>query len=231
METRDLSSQSVLVLGGSGSLGLRIARELADRGARITLAGRDAALLAAASNTLPGSATCVFDLRRAEQAGWPIDATIAAHGRLDGVVNAAGSVAFGPLLETPSAVIDEIVEVNLTGPLRVFREALRSMDGGFIVTLTGVVATMPTAGMVAYSAAKAGLAAGTIALAREVRRSGIAVIDAQPPHTETGLVDRALSGSAPNLPQGVEPDLVARRIVSGIVEGERVIPVDAFVAE
>lgn len=230
METRDLSSTSVLVLGGSGSLGLRIARDLADRGALITLAARDAAMLAAAGNTLPGSATCVFDLRRAEQARWPIDAAIAAHGRLDGVVNAAGSVAFGPLTETPSAVIDEIVEVNLTGPLRVFREALRSMDGGFILTLSGVVATMPTAGMVAYSAAKAGLAAGTTALAREVRRSGVTVIDAQPPHTETGLADRTLSGDVPNLPQGLDPDLVASRIVRGILDRERVISVDAFVA-
>jgi cyclic-di-GMP-binding biofilm dispersal mediator protein len=218
----------VLVLGGSGSLGLRIARDLAERGALITLAGRDAALLAAAGNTVPGSATCVFDLRRAEQARWPIDAAIAAHGRLDGVVNAAGSVAFGPLSETPSTVINEIVEVNLTGPLRVFREALRSMDGGFILTISGVVATMPTAGMVAYSAAKAGLAAGTMALAREVRRAGVTVIDAQPPHTETGLVERALSGDAPNFPQGLDPDLVAIRIVRGIVERERVIPADAF---
>jgi cyclic-di-GMP-binding biofilm dispersal mediator protein len=228
METHDLSSSSVLVLGGSGSLGLRIARDLAERGALITLAGRDAALLAAAGSTVPGSATSVFDLRRAEQARWPIDAAIAAHGRLDGVVNAAGSVAFGSLVETPSTVIDEIIEVNLTGPLRVFREALRSMDGGFILTISGVVATMPTAGMVAYSAAKAGLAAGTMALAREVRRAGVSVIDAQPPHTETGLVQRALSGDAPNFPRGLDPDIVAIRIVRGIVERERVIPADAF---
>jgi cyclic-di-GMP-binding biofilm dispersal mediator protein len=229
METRDLSSTSVLVLGGSGSLGLRIASDLADRGALITLAGRDPAMLAAAAETVPGSATSVFDLRTADQAGWPIEASISAHGRIDGVVNAAGSVAFGPLADTPNAVIDEIIEVNLTGPLRVFREALRTMEGGFIVTITGVVATMPTAGMVAYSAAKAGLAAGVAALTREVRRSGVTVIDAQPPHTETGLASRALIGHAPHLPQGLDPDFVARRIVKGIVEGERVIPADAFV--
>ena len=170
----------------------------------------------------------VFDLRDPAQASVPVDAAIDAFGSLDGVVNAAGVVAFGPLGDMSPDALDEVIAADLTGPLRVIRAAVSRMEGGFIVNLTGVVATMPTAGMAAYSAAKAGLAAATVALARELRRSGITVIDAQPPHTDTGLVDRAIEGVAPRLPEGADPDAVARRIVEGIAAGERVIPASAF---
>jgi cyclic-di-GMP-binding biofilm dispersal mediator protein len=75
--------------------------------------------------------------------------------------------------------------------------------------------------MAAYSAAKAGLSAATRALARELRRERIHVLDARPPHTETGLAERPIEGAAPPLPAGLTPDAVARRIVVGLLEGER----------
>ena len=52
--------------------------------------------------------------------------------------------------------------------------------------------------------------------------------DARPPHTETGLADRPIAGTAPRLRPGLDPDAVARRIIAGIAAGEREIPADAF---
>ena len=228
MSTFDLNNSSVIVLGGSGALGSRIGQRLAQRGANVTLAARNRERLEAASATIAGSAVAPFDLRDGSQASIPVDVAIDANGRLDGIVNAAGVVAFGPLAETDPAVIDEVIDVDLTGPLRVYRAAAPRMDGGFIVNLTGVVASMPTAGMAVYSAAKAGLSAASVALARELRRGGISVIDAQPPHTETGLVDRAIAGSPPKLPDGLSADAVAERIVAGIEAGERSLPASEF---
>lgn len=228
MASIDLRSSSVLVLGGSGALGSRIARRLADEGALITVAGRSGERLDAVARDIPGAVTSVFDLADATRAHIPVDAAIAGHGRLDGIVNAAGVVAFGLLADTDPDVIDEVIAVDLTGPLHLYRYAIPLMDGGFIVNLSGIVATMPTAGMATYSAAKAGLSAATVALTRELRRIGITVIDARPPHTETGLVDRAIAGDAPHLPNGASPDAVAERIVAGIVSGARVIEADAF---
>jgi cyclic-di-GMP-binding biofilm dispersal mediator protein len=228
MAGNDLSNRSILVLGASGALGRRIAGLLADAGASVTLAGRNPVALEEVAASIPGAAISVFDLRDPAQAATPVDAALRAFGTLDGVVNAAGVVAFGPLADMSPDALDDVIAVDLTGPLRVFRAAVPHMDGGFIVNLTGIVATMPTAGMAAYSAAKAGLAAATVALTRELRRSGITVIDAQPPHTETGLVDRAIEGEAPRLPVGVDADAVARRIFEGIVAGERLIPASAF---
>jgi cyclic-di-GMP-binding biofilm dispersal mediator protein len=66
------------------------------------------------------------------------------------------------------------------------------------------------------------------AAGRELRRRRIDVIDARPPHTETGLATRPVAGTAPKMPQGLGPDVVAARIVAAIAAGERDLPVEAF---
>jgi cyclic-di-GMP-binding biofilm dispersal mediator protein len=66
------------------------------------------------------------------------------------------------------------------------------------------------------------------ALAREARRSGVRVIDARPPHTETGLATRAIAGTPPKFPTGLEPVQVARRVVQAIADGETDLPSGAF---
>ena len=69
-----------------------------------------------------------------------------------------------------------------------------------------------------------------VASARELRRRQIDVIDARPPHTETGLAMRPIAGIAKAMPRGLDPDLVAARIVRALIAGERDLPTDAFVA-
>jgi cyclic-di-GMP-binding biofilm dispersal mediator protein len=149
-------------------------------------------------------------------------------GGLDGVVNAAGAVAFGPLADLTDDALDVLVATDLVGPLRVMRAALPHLHGGFFANLTGMVADVPTAGMAAYSAVKAGLSAASSALGRELRRSGIHVLDARPPHTETGLVNRSIEGDAPRMPTGLDPDHVASVVVEGLAAGRRELSPDAF---
>jgi cyclic-di-GMP-binding biofilm dispersal mediator protein len=91
-----------------------------------------------------------------------------------------------------------------------------------------VVAEQPLMGMSAYAASKAALTAADRALARELRRDGVLVCDARPPHTETGLASRPLAGTAPRLPQGLDPAQVAERIVQGIEANETEIPSTSF---
>ncbi|MFM9133338.1 MAG: short-chain dehydrogenase, partial [Actinomycetota bacterium] len=59
-------------------------------------------------------------------------------------------------------------------------------------------------------------------------RAGVRVVDARPPHTETGLATRAVAGPAPQLPQGLEPPAVAARIVAAVTGGETDLPSSAF---
>ena len=223
---RDLEGTSILISGATGVLGRAIGRRLKQEGADLTLFARDESLLSALD--MPG-ARVVGDLADAEACDRAATAAIAAYGKLDGVVNAAGVVAFGTFDQIDDAVIDELLTTNFLGPLRLMRATLPDIEsGGFIANLSAVVAEHPTAGMAVYSAAKAALTALDHALARELRRRRIDVLDVRPPHTETGLSTRPIAGTAPNLPEGKSVEAVADRIVLGIQERTRDLPSDAF---
>jgi short-subunit dehydrogenase len=227
MADRALEGASIVVTGATGGIGREIARQLADLGARLTLSARDQGALEA----LGVDATVVGADLRDSQAGTAIvNAAMAANGRLDGLVNAAGIVAFGSLLETDDVVIEELFLTNVLGPLWLIRAALPALteSDGFITNISAVVAEQPLPGMVAYAASKAALTAADRALTRELRKAGVTVTDARPPHTETGLANRPISGVAPQLRPGLEPDVVARRIIAAIQAGEREVPADAF---
>jgi len=227
-----LQDRSVLVAGATGGLGAPISRQLADEGALLTLLGRDAGSL----EGLGLQAEMVTgDLRDADTAARAVAAAVAGHGRLDGLVIASGVVAFGPVGDTPDDVLIELFLVNTLAPIRMLRAALPHLaasaaDGRepFVVNLSAVVAEQPTAGMAAYSASKAALTAYDTAAARELRRTGIRLIDARPPHTETGLAGRPIFGSAPRLPLGLAPEGVAARIVSTILDDQLDLPSSAF---
>ena len=159
-----------------------------------------------------------------------VDAAKGGHGRLDGVVNAAGVVAFGPLTDTDDAVVEELFLTNVVGPLVLARRVLPALreSGGFLVNVSAVVAEQPMAGMAAYSASKAALTAADRALARELRRAGVDVVDVRPPHTETGLATRPLAGEAPRLPRGLEPAVVAEAVLDAVEAGRSELGSDAF---
>ena len=170
----------------------------------------------------------LFDLREPTHADHVVETAVGMLGGLDGVVNAAGVVAFGGHDTLDAAALGDLFATDLVGPLHVARSALQHIEQGFLVNISGVVAEQPMAGMAAYSAAKAGLSAATIALGRELRRRGIHVLDARPPHTETGLATRPISGNAPKMPVGLEPRHVADTIVAALIAGQRELPASAF---
>ena len=216
-----------MVTGASGGIGRHIAKRLAESGALLTLAARDRNAL----ESLGIDATVVSaDLRDAEAGRTIVAAALAANNTLDGLVNAAGVVAFGSLADTADEVIEDLFLTNVLGPLWLMRAAIPALteSRGFIANISAVVAEQPLAGMAAYAASKAALTAADRALTRELRAAGITVTDARPPHTETGLADRPISGIAPRLREGLRPEDVARRIVTAIIVGEREIPADAF---
>ena len=222
----DLDGRNFLVVGATGELGSRIARELHSRGASLTLSGRDGVRLRQIADQL-GAAYVAADLTLLDGPAGIADAL--GESMLDGVVYAAGVVAFGPLAELDEDTLDELLLTNFVGYARLLRALIpRLGKGAQVVQLSAVVAESPTAGMAAYSASKAALSAFGKAAALELRRSGIRVLDVRPPHTETGLATRPIDGQAPRLPQGKDPDAVARRIVEAIAAGERDLPSSSF---
>ncbi len=218
MSAHPLTGLVVAVVGASGELGSRIARGAAERGAHLVLVGREEQRL---RGVVEGAGVVVGDVADAELGDRVVAAAAEQHGGLDGLVNAAGVVAFGPLLDTDDAVLEELFLTNVLGPLFLLRRVVPALAErrGFVVQLSAVVAETPLPGMAAYAASKAALSAADRALARELRRSGVDVIDVRPPHTETGLAGRPLAGTAPTLPHGLDPDDVARTVLDAIESG------------
>jgi cyclic-di-GMP-binding biofilm dispersal mediator protein len=91
-----------------------------------------------------------------------------------------------------------------------------------------VIAEQNLPGMAAYGASKAAVRSFDEALAREARRSKIRVIDARPPHTETGLADRPIEGTSPKMPDGLAPAHVATVICDALEQGLDDLPSSAF---
>lgn len=215
----DLQGAVVLVVGATGGLGSRIAEQLEDEGAIVARSSKSAG----------------HDLREPAAIAEVLEGVQAEHGRLDGLVVASGVVAFGAASELEPDTVEELFAVNTTSPIQLITQsqsylAASAADGRepFVVTLSGVVAETPVAGLAAYSASKAGLAAFIVAAAREYRRAGIRLVDARPGHTGTSLSEHPIAGSAPRFGEPLDPDRVAARIITAITDGEKDLPSTAF---
>ena len=229
----DMLGKNILVVGASGVLGAAITQLLLGRGAQVmaTTSSNDRA------GAIPSGASprLLLDLANPTSVEVMVTYLSQSDAQIDGVVNAAGLVAFGGAAELSAETIARLTAVNLTGPMTLIsgiipnlRKSASRGAAPFIVNISGVVAESPMANMSVYSATKAGLCAFDQALSRELRKDGIRVIDARPGHTETGLAGRAIAGVAPNFPTGMSPEFVAKRIVAAIVDGESDLPSTAF---
>lgn len=222
----NLAGSIVIVAGATGGLGSAVARELLAAGAEVRVLVRDVQKLESQFAGCRAAECDITDVRAMRTA---LQSLVAAGEQVSVVVNATGVVAFGPLEETSDETIEWLMMVNYTAAVQLIRESLPLMASpATIVTISGVVAESPVANMAAYSASKSALHAATVAIGREVRRRGVTLLDARPPHTETGLATHPIAGLAPKFPQGLVPAAVAARIVRGIVDDERDIPSSAF---
>lgn len=222
-----IAGSKVLVMGGSGGLGRALIAGLSARGGRVVSAGvrGDVDPVLGAETHLVGDITSSDDRERI------VDAAIELLGGLDIVILASGVVGFGTADSVRSADLQRLIDVDLTGPLAFLGLVGPEVaEGGSVVVISGAIVDSPIPGTSAYAAAKAGLSSAAVVLGRELRRRKVTVIDARPPHTETGLADRAVFGSAPTFPAGLTADVVATRIVMAIEAGERELPPAAFAA-
>lgn len=219
-----LSGSRVLVVGGSGVLGTALAKECQIRGAQVIAATRN--------GQVPQSCQAVANADISQPSGrGEIAETVRGMGGIDVVIIAAGVVGFGVHDAVQSEDIARLLEIDLVAPLQLLGEVSPMVaDGGNITVLTGAVVDVATLGMSTYTAAKAGLSAALAVIRRELRSRKITVLDARPPHTETGLASRAVFGNAPGLKQGLEPADVARRIVDAIEANESELAPTAFTA-
>ncbi len=219
----DLRERRVLVVGANGVLGAGIARALRASGAQVIGTARDAEGAARLDATL--DERLLVDLT--DDGSISTLATyLASAGRgLDGIVNAAGLVGFGPATTTTASDAALLMRVNHLGPADLITRLLPTLTASataghqpFVCGITGIVAERAFPGMAAYVASKSAHAAWLAALRLDVRRAGIRVLNTHPGHTETGLATRAAFGTAPRFAAGMTPEHVVTRIVAAIRE-------------
>lgn len=142
-------------------IGLEVSRALADRGARVVIAGRGAAALEDALGQLPGSGHERLALDVSDASAWPAAmAVVDAGGALDGVVTAAGVLGpIGSLDTVPPGEIAATIAINLVGTALALQQALPRLrpSSGRAVTFSGGGGTGPLARFDAYAASKAGV--------------------------------------------------------------------------
>ena len=216
----EFSQKVALIAGGTGGLGRALTTELRSRGCIVVTVSRT-------PSTDPTH--LVADLRSPESATAVINEVINKHGAPNIVINAMGVVAFGEIGATSVDTIEEVFLTNTFGHIFLMQAALRHVQKeSVLIGISGVIAEQNLPGMSVYGASKAAVRSFDEALAREARKAGVRVIDARPPHTETGLASRAVAGTAPKFPVGLDPTAVARRIVLAIADGETDLPSTAF---
>ena len=189
-----LEGRVVLVTGASRGIGRAIAREVAAEGALAVLAARDAGRLGEAVEEIraAGGQAEALGLDVADRASIEagFERLLAAHGRLDGLVNNAGITRDTLVLRMKPDDWDAVLATNLTGVFLCTQAALRPMirrRAGRIVNVTSVVGLTGNAGQANYAAAKAGVVGLTKSVAREVASRGITVNAVAPGFIETDM--------------------------------------------
>lgn len=228
----EFANKRFLVVGASGVLGAEITRQLRAKGAEVM--GTASSNESAAKIPNVAEVRLLLDLTQPESITTLTEYLVAASG-VDGIINAAGVVAFGPAAQLSQETISKLTAINFQGPVHLMTQlhpALKaSAESGnepVVVNITGVVAETPMPNLAAYSGSKTAIHGFLQAITREWRRDGIRVISSRPGHTETGLAQRAIQGEAPQFPQGFSPEQVAARIIEAIASDEKDLPASAF---
>jgi 2-hydroxycyclohexanecarboxyl-CoA dehydrogenase len=208
-----LEGRSAFVTGGASGIGAATARRLAAEGARVTVGDLDVEGAQAVAGEIDGEAV---ELDVAD--GASVRAAFAATGRVDVLVNNAGTDRFAFFANTDEELWDFVIGVNLKGVMACTRAVLPEMHergGGAIVNVASEAGRVGSQGSVAYSAAKAGVIGFTRAIARESARFGVRCNAVAPGPIETPLLNSApeqLGALGERLKQGMIGATVMRRI-------------------
>lgn len=190
-----------LVTGGSAGIGLETAKLFAENGYRVAICGRDENRLALAEQQLKklvdSDSTRIlakrFDLRAASQAGLLAEEVRDRFGRIDVLVNNAGTAVCKPFAEMDNNDFESMVSLNIRAVHHLTHRVwpwMKQQGGGIIVNLSSLSALDPFPGFAAYGASKAWIDAYSKALATEGKPDNIRVYSIRPGVVDTDLLNR-----------------------------------------
>jgi NAD(P)-dependent dehydrogenase (short-subunit alcohol dehydrogenase family) len=214
----------VAVIGASSGIGRETALEFARQGARVAIAARRAERLAELAEVLRAAGSTAFamttDVSDREQVGRFVAGAWERFGRLDVLVNSAGSGWVGRVEDTPSDVFEGLMQVNYLGAVYACQAAvplMRRQGRGVIINVSslGGHRAFPTG--TAYCATKSALLSLTEGLRCELRGSGVTACSVHPVATRSefaGVVARKTGRPEKEVVgKQLPPERVARAIV------------------
>jgi 3-oxoacyl-[acyl-carrier protein] reductase len=199
-----LGGKVALITGGSRGIGAAIAKRLAADGASVAITyAKDASAASAVVKAIEGAGGKAVSIQA--EATDPkavvsaVEKTVSTFGRLDVLVNNAGTAIPKAFEETTLEEMDRMFNINIRGVMVATQAALKHMkSGGRIITIGSCVGErMMTPGLVAYSATKGAVKMFTQGLSREVGSRGITVNNVQPGPIDTDLNPAAGDWAAP----------------------------------
>jgi NAD(P)-dependent dehydrogenase (short-subunit alcohol dehydrogenase family) len=192
----ELQDKRTLVTGAAQGLGRAVAAMFLERGARVAVADLNAEAAARTAGELGAAAIAVScDVADAGQVRAAIDATVAAFGGLDVIVNNAGIEIGKPLHEIGDEEFAALMAVNVTGVFYGIKYAVPELakTRGTIVNMASVAGLDGVPLLGAYCASKAAVIRLTETASRELREVGIRVNAVCPSFIDTQMVDRLVA--------------------------------------
>jgi NAD(P)-dependent dehydrogenase (short-subunit alcohol dehydrogenase family) len=249
----DFAGKSVVITGGSRGLGLVMARELADQGARLTLVARSDEELARAIEDIRARQpfaeilAATADVRKRYEAERAVTQAFERFGRIDVLINNAGIIQVGPVHHMQLSDYQDAMDTHFWGPLYTTLAALphmRNQGNGRIVNISSIGGRIAVPHLVPYSASKFALTGLSDGLRYELARHNILVTTVCPGLMRTGSpLNATFKGRHPqefawfaisdSLPLAtIDPSRAARQILDACRRGdaELVITVQAKLA-
>lgn len=219
---------NIVLLGASKGIGRALARQLAARGDRLCLLGRDVADLQRSAADLAvragaagaGAAVAACDLADPDTFGPALEAAAAALGRVDVVIVTAADFATQAVLESDRDRLRRLLTVNFASTVLFCEDARKRLlgAGGTLCVVSSVAGERGRKPVILYGATKAGISRYLEGLDHKYRSQGLKVVCVKPGFVKTGMT----AGLKPPPFAGDAPD-VARDIVKAIDRGTPVI--------
>jgi short-subunit dehydrogenase len=182
-----------LITGGSRGLGLEITRQICARGGKVALIARDAEELARAKTELDRFATEVLtiqcDLLETVQIQSAVQQTLQRFGKIDILINSAGTIEIGPLAHMQLKDFDRAMRLHFWAPYilqLLIVPLMRAKGGGRIVNISSIGGRIAVPHMAAYSASKFALAGFSDAIRPDLAQDNIYVTTVTPGLMRTG---------------------------------------------
>ena len=239
MTEYDLRNKTVLVTGGSRGLGLVLAREFAREGAQVAICARDEEELEHARIDLANRGAEVMtvkcDVTNASEVESMINEVRGRFGKIDVLVNNAGTIQVGPLEVMNREDFEKAMQAHFWAPLNTMLAVIpemRERGDGRIVNISSIGGKIATPHLVPYSASKFALAGLSEGLHAELAKYNIAVTTVYPGLMRTGSpVNAMFKGQRPqeyawfaisdSLPlASISPERAARQIIRACRYGE-----------